>query len=105
MLKGANEDFEQRTRFKRQGYDLEVLLERVASHYKVDEDSLRDGRKQREAVKVRSVLCYLAVRKLRMSATKVALKLNITPSAVSKLVMRGQSIVHITGVEESLIKY
>jgi len=104
VLKVANEDFEQRTRFKRQGYDLEVLLERVASYYKVDENSLRDGRKQREAVKARSVLCYLAVRKLRMSATEVALKLNITPSAVSKLAMRGQSVVPITGVEEFLIK-
>jgi putative transposase len=104
VLKGAHEDYEQRTRLKRQGYDWEGLLQRVAGYYKLDENSLRDGRKEREAVKVRSVLCYLAVRKLRMSATEVALKLNITPSAVSKLVPRGESIVHITGVEDFSVK-
>ena len=47
---------------------------------------------KRRVVRARSVLCYLAVGKLRMSVTKVALRLNITPSAVSKPVVRGQSI-------------
>jgi plasmid maintenance system antidote protein VapI len=46
----------------------------------------------------------LAVRKLGLTATELALKLNITPSAVSKLVVRGQSVVHETGVEESFTK-
>jgi hypothetical protein len=31
--------------------------------------------------------------------------LNITPSAVSKTVIRGQSILRQTGAEETLIKY
>lgn len=104
VLKGADEELEQRTRLKKQGMDLEKILERVANHYKIDGSSLTDGRKERGAVKARSVLCYLAVRKLGLTATELALKLNITPSAVSKLVVRGQSVVHETGVEESFTK-
>ena len=87
---------------RRQGLNWEALIERVANHYKVEGDSLRDGRKERGSVRARSVVCYLAVRKFRMSATEVALKLNITPSAVSKLVTRGQSFVP-TGADEELL--
>jgi len=104
VLKGADEELEKRTRLRKQGMDLEKILERVANHYKIDGSSLTDGRKERGAVKARSVLCYLAVKKLGLTATELALKLNITPSAVSKLVVRGQSVVHETGVEESFTK-
>ncbi len=96
VLRDADEDLEQRTLLERKGFDFETLLRRVANYYKIDMDNLRVGFKERSIVKARSVLCYLAVRKLKMSATEVALKLNITPSAVSKAVIRGQSFLHQT---------
>lgn len=80
------------------------MLRRVADHYNIDMDALRVGVKERNTVKVRSALCYLAVRKLKMSAVEVALELNITPSAVSKSVIRGQSILRQTELVENLIK-
>jgi len=104
VLRGADEELEKRTLLARQGFDLEALLKRIAGYHKVDMDSLRTGIKERNIVKARSVLCYLAVRKLKMSATEVALKLNITPSAVSKALIRGHSILYQTGVEENLLK-
>jgi len=104
VLRGADEELEQRTLIKRQGFDFEVLLRRVADYYKINMDSLKTDMKERSIVKGRSVTCYLAVRKLKMSATEVALMMNITPSAVSKAIIRGQSILRQTGVEETLIK-
>ena len=104
VLRGAEEELEQRTLLKRQGFDLEALLRSVADYYKVDMDSLKTGIKERSIVKARSVLCYLAVRKLKMSATEVAIKLNITPSTVSKAIIRGKCILRQAGVEETLIK-
>ena len=40
-----------------------------------------------------------------MSATEVARKLNITPSAARKLATRGQSVAPIGAVEGLLMKY
>ncbi len=99
ILKEANEELEQRTRIKKQGWDWDGLLNKVTNHYNLDGDSLKDGGKERGIVKVRSVVCYFAVRRLRMSAVEVALKLNITPSAVSKLVMRGRVLVQKARLE------
>jgi chromosomal replication initiation ATPase DnaA len=75
VLRGGHEELEQRTLLKRQGFDLEALLRRVADYYKIDVDSLRTGTKERSILKARFVLCYLAVRKSNMSATQVALNL------------------------------
>jgi len=105
VLKGAEEELEQRTLLKRQGFDLEALLRSVADYYKIDMAFIKTGIKERRIAKARSVVCYLAVRKLKMSATEVALKLNITPSAVSKTIIRGPSIIRQTEVEETLTKY
>ena len=104
VIRGADEELEQKALLKRQGFDLEALLRKVADYYKIDMDGLKTGIKERSIVKARYVLCYLAVRKLKMTATEVALKLNITPSAVSKAVIRGHSILRQAGVEETLIK-
>lgn len=39
-------------------------------------------------VRVRSIICYLAVHKLMISAADIASKLNLSPSAVSKSAVR-----------------
>ena len=58
-------------------------------------ERLTDGTKDREAVRARRQLCYQAVRRLTMTAREVALKLRITPSAVSRLVSGGER--HVMG--------
>ena len=78
---------------KQEGIAWESLEEKVRSEYGVGPERLADGRKDREVVRARSVLCYQAVRKLRMTVRDVALKLGITPSAVSKLVSRGERLL------------
>ena len=104
VLKQANEEFEQSTRLRNQGLDLETVLSRVANYYEIDVDTLQTASKQPGITKARSAVCYLAVRKLKVSGTAVARKLNITPSAVSKAVIRGQSILNRTAIEKILIE-
>jgi putative transposase len=89
---------------RNQGLDLETLLSRVASYYEIDVDTLRIATKQLRITKARSVLCYLAVRKLKVSGTEITRKLNVTPSAVSKAVSRGQSILRQAAIENALIQ-
>ncbi|MFH1672344.1 MAG: transposase [Pseudomonadota bacterium] len=93
VLKTAEEQFEESTYLKNKGLDIKKLLLRVTTHYKIDPEDLICNSKQRHIVAARAVLCYLAVRKLKTTGTDVARLLNITPSAVSKAVNRGQAIV------------
>jgi len=84
---------------------LDALLSKVASFYKTDVESLKTKSKSPVIVKIRSVFCYLAVRKLDRSCTAIARKLNISQSTVSKAVIRGQGIVHEAKVEKVLLEY
>jgi putative transposase len=105
VLEKANEEFERTTLLKSRGLNWETLLSRVASFYDIECASLETGSKSPSIVKARSVLCYLAVRKLGVTGTAIATKLNITPSAVSKAVTRGQELLRNRNLEESLVEY
>ena len=50
--------------------------------------------KQPLRVKARSLLCYWAVKELEMTGADVARKLNISKSAVTRSVERGEKIAH-----------
>jgi REP element-mobilizing transposase RayT len=103
-LEKANEQFEQRSLLRSRGMDSDELLSRVARHYKIDIDDLKTRSKLPAIVEARSVFCYLAVRKLCESGAAVARKLNITPSAVSKAVVRGQEILRTRKSEKKLLE-
>jgi len=103
-LEKANEQFEQSSLLQSQGLDLDSLLSRVASHYKIDVKDLKTRSKLPAIVKTRSVFCYLAVRKLEISGTSIAKELNITPSAVSKAVIRGKKILYDTDDEKRILE-
>jgi len=93
VLREAEETLTEITHLKRQGLGWDGLMERVMVEFDITREDLTEGRKERRVVRSRSVLCYWAVRKLRMTVTEVALKLRITPSAVSRLVSRGQHFI------------
>jgi chromosomal replication initiation ATPase DnaA len=83
----------------------ETLLSRVANYYTVDVEDLKTRSKAPDIVKARSVFCYLAVRKLDRSCTFIARKLDVTPSSVSKAVIRGQAMVRETEIEKNLLEF
>jgi hypothetical protein len=93
VLERAGEELEQRTRFHASGISLDSLVSSVADHYGLEAEKLMIASKEPRVVKARSTLCYIAVRKLMLSGKQVALKLNISPSAVSKAIRRGESIL------------
>ena len=79
---------------------MAALMASIAHHFGVHLDDLRRGTKTRQVVKARAALCCLAVRKLGATAVELARGLNISPSAVSKSVARGQALAR----EENLDK-
>jgi putative transposase len=102
VLERANEELEQRTRFQVSGLSFDILVSSVADYFGLKADKLITACKEPIVVKARSTLCYIAVRKLMLSGKQVALKLNISPSAVSKAIRRGESILLETEIEKVL---
>jgi hypothetical protein len=90
VLKLANEEYEKKTLFMTKGIGLDTLVGAVAKHFGIGRDIIESSSKQRTISRARSVICYLAVDKLMISGADVARKLNLSPSAVSKLVVRGR---------------
>jgi putative transposase len=91
VLKKADEEYDRRTLAQREGQDLDTLVNRISDYFGIDKEALKSSSKQREVCRARRLLCYFAVSKLMMSCADIARKLNISPSSVSKAVMRGRS--------------
>jgi chromosomal replication initiation ATPase DnaA len=62
----------------------------VGGRLDMDVDFILSSSRQRTVALARSIICCLAVDQLMLSGTLVARRLNLTPSAVSKLVSRGR---------------
>ncbi|UCH19921.1 MAG: transposase [Deltaproteobacteria bacterium] len=91
VLKRANEDYERKTKALAQGRNLDDIVEAVSEYFNIEPDSMRGTGKQRKASLARSVICYLAVNKLKISGREVSRQLGLSPSAVSKARIRGRS--------------
>ena len=91
VLKRANEEYERRTFTERQGLDFEVLVQAVSNHIGIDLQLLKSASKQRKASQGKAIACFLAADRLKMTGREVARRLQITPSTVSKAMIRGRS--------------
>jgi REP element-mobilizing transposase RayT len=91
VLKHANEAYERRTLAMAKGIGLDALIDAAANHFQISAEIIKSASKQREACRAKSIICYLAVERLGMIGAKLARHLNLTPSAVSKLISRGRS--------------
>jgi REP element-mobilizing transposase RayT len=91
VLKRANEDYEQQTLAERRGLDFDLIIREVANHFGIEQRLLKSASKQRQASQSKSIVCFLAAERLKMKGREVARRLQITPSAVSKAIIRGRS--------------
>ncbi len=67
-------------------YTIDRLSEDACNHFGVNLLDVKSASKQHGLKKVKSVICYIAIRSLKLKGKEVANHLNISPSAVSKLV-------------------
>jgi REP element-mobilizing transposase RayT len=90
VLKQANEKFEKKTLAKAKGLDLDGLISVVAGNFEIVPEIIKSESKQRTGSRARAIICYLASVRLAISGAQLARKLQLTPSAVSKLISRGR---------------
>jgi hypothetical protein len=95
VLSKAGEQFNRKYELKRLGYDFSRIAKRVGEVCQLKEDDILSRGKQKEKVKVRSLLCFWAVRELGMSLTELAGYLGMTVPGIGHSVERGGD--HRTG--------
>ena len=103
VLKRAGEEFSERYRLKASGVDIDQLRIKVAQYYGIDPEALKTASKVSAVTKARTVLCYLAVRKMKVSCADVARHLNISPATVSRAADRASSIGALKQIQNRLL--
>jgi hypothetical protein len=93
VLLSAQEQLERRYELEALGFDLDRVAQRVSDLLAIEKSELWEPGKDRRRVKARSLLCYWASRKLNISMAELSRKLEMSPSAVSLAVKRGEKIV------------
>ncbi|MHC4639429.1 MAG: hypothetical protein ACYTBV_18315 [Planctomycetota bacterium] len=78
-------------------------MSKGVTYYSIDVEEVCSGSRQRQVAKARAAVCYLAVRKLQISCKDTALRLKISPSAVSKAVIKGRLVVKPDGNEVRML--
>ena len=91
VLRKANEEYEQRSRFRSRGVSLEKIIDAVAGYFEINSDEIKSQGRRRTVARSRAVISIVAIEQIGFSGADVARALNITPSAVSKLVLRARN--------------
>ncbi len=90
VLMETEDRLESASSFRRQGIDLDRLAQIVADLHNMDVREVWARGKLPSRVQARAILCFWAVRELGFTTTALADKLNLTQSAVSRAVLRGE---------------
>ena len=94
VLEHQNERLQRRYRLQAQGINFDKVVKRVAQVFKLKPEQIINSGKQRQLVKARRVVCYLAVKELEMSTTQVANLLHVRQPTVSRAVTHGQILAN-----------
>jgi putative transposase len=98
VLKAADEKLDRKYRIQAEGWDFEAVVSRVCELFELTRSEVLFWSKQRKRAIARSVLAYWTVKELGMSASAVAERLGLSPSAASRCVQRGEPIVTSNGL-------
>ena len=86
-------------KLKSRGYDFEKVVERVSSLFQVEKDYITCRGRQKDRVRARDLLCYWAAIELGLPMVDLGRKFDMTPSAVSYAVHRGEKIAREGGYQ------
>lgn len=90
VLSESEEKLSRKQMLKSQGYDFEKILERVSSLLNLEKEYITGKRRQKDRVYARDLLCYWCAIELEMPMAGLAKRLDMTISAVSYAVQRGE---------------
>jgi hypothetical protein len=104
VLKLANEKYEKRTHAIAKGINMDALIDMVADSLEISPNIIKSNNKQQPGGRARAIICYLASERLRISGAQLARELQLSPSAVSKLISRGRQDNLASEIDSQLFK-
>ena len=104
VLREAEEEWERKSLLRKRGMNLHQLVERVAGHFGLEAEDLKSGSKVSSIARARAVLCYVGVRKAAFTSASLAKELGITPSAVSRAIVRGSKLLGHEDIEAMILE-
>ena len=102
ILKEADEDWEWKSLLRQRGIDMQQLVERIGGHFGPEIEDLKSGSKVSSIAKARAVLCYVGARQLGLPSVSIAEELGVSPSGVSRAILRGQKLLGQKDIEAIL---
>ena len=69
---------------------MDTLIDIVADTLKISSNIIKSNSKQQPGGRARAIICYLASERIGISGAQLARQLRLSPSAVSKLIIRGR---------------
>ena len=99
VLSESEEKFERKHRLRSLGYDFEKTLERVSSLFDLEKDYITGRGRQKGRVEARDLLCYWSAMAVGIPMVDLAKELDMTISAVSYAVQRGEKIAKEKGCQ------
>ena len=97
VISAAKEKKESVNVYRMNGLGIDWVAQSVAELMGLDISVLQNGGKRPTAVQARSLVCHWATAELRLTSTAVAKWLQITQSAVTKAVPRGEKLAKERG--------
>lgn len=93
VLQEAEEEFTRKEELRRQGWDLQRLVNEVCHLLSVDPDDLHKKGRANNLSMAKGVICYLGYSQLGLKGTELARFFNIARPSVSKAIQRGDKFV------------
>ena len=93
VLARCHENDTRRHRLLAHGVDLDALSHAVADYFNLSSEQLYTPGRYPAVVQARSILCFMAVSELGVTATELARQMGLTQPAISMSVNRGEGLV------------
>jgi putative transposase len=92
ILNQSDERLQSSVKIKQAGHTLDTVAEEIARLFDLKKDSLFTKTKEKHIVAARSLLCYVAINDLGISATDLARRFCMTQPAITYAAKRGRNI-------------
>jgi putative transposase len=91
VLKEADEIIAKKDKFKKQGWSLEKLIDKVTEHYQINRQDLKKKGRQNKIAEAKSVIAYYGNKYLGIKSGEIAELFGCERSTVTRLVHKGGS--------------
>jgi REP element-mobilizing transposase RayT len=103
VLKKANEDYEKKISVRTQHLDIEKIIDVVCEHLGLNPALLNSPSKQTHITRARAIISSIAFDTLRLKGVDIAQRLNLTPTAISKLSAKGRTDRSVIDISRSIL--